>query len=53
MTSVSVYGLNGWEEDLPPLNIGRRHHACSSFLNADGAKVKLYTHRLHLHEDYC
>ena len=40
MTSVSVYGLNGWEEDLPSLNIGRRNHACSSFLAADGTKVK-------------
>ena len=39
MTTVSVYDLNGWVEDLPYLNIGRRHHACSSFLNADGAKV--------------
>ena len=33
--TVSVYGLNGWQRDLAPLRIGRRHHACSSFTTSD------------------
>ena len=32
-TTVSVYGLQGWKQDLPPLNIGRFYHACTSFLS--------------------
>ena len=30
---VSVYGVNGWVEDLAPLNIGRRTHGCGSFFS--------------------
>ena len=38
--TVSVYSLQGWQHDLSPLNIGRRHHACSSFTSS-GDKVRL------------
>ena len=30
--TVSVYTVEGWQEDLPSLNIGRIRHACSSYL---------------------
>ena len=29
--TVSVYNVEGWQEDLPPLNTGRYRHACTSF----------------------
>ena len=29
--TVSVYTVDGWQEDLPSLNIGRTDHACSSY----------------------
>ena len=32
-TTVSVYGLQGWIEDLQPLNTGRYWHACSSYMS--------------------
>ena len=32
-TTVSVYSVEGWQRDLPPLNTGRRDHACSSYLS--------------------
>ena len=32
-TTVSIYGLQGWLEDLQPLNTGRYWHACSSYLS--------------------
>ena len=38
MTTVSVYGLQGWEDDLPSLNTGRRYHACTSYKTA-GTRV--------------
>ena len=31
--TVSVYSVEGWQEDLPPLNIGREEHACTSYLS--------------------
>ena len=37
--TVSVYGLQGWIEDLQPLNIGRFHHACSSYMSG-GSRVR-------------
>ena len=37
--TVSVYGLNGWIEDLPPLHVGRKDHACTSFISAEGDRV--------------
>ena len=33
--TVSVYNVEGWLEDLPPLNTGRFHHACSSYLSGE------------------
>ena len=39
MTTVSVYGLKGWVEDLQPLNTGRFLHACSSYMSA-GIRVR-------------
>ena len=33
--TVSVYNVEGWQEDLPPLNTGRYHHACSSFWSGE------------------
>ena len=38
--TVSVYGLQGWMEDLQPLNIGRFLHACSSYVSG-GTRVRL------------
>ena len=38
-TKVSVYKESGWQRDLAPLNQGRQHHACSSYVNG-GKKVK-------------
>ena len=32
------YGLEGWLEDLPPLNVGRREHGCGSYVS-DGELV--------------
>lgn len=31
MNTVSVYSVEGWQRDLPPLKTGRRLHACSSY----------------------
>ena len=39
--TVSVYTVEGWQEDLPSLNIGRIRHACSSYW-VDERKVQLY-----------
>ena len=30
-TTVSVYSVQGWLEDLPPLSIGRINHACAGY----------------------
>ena len=27
------YGLEGWLEDLPPLNVGRYGHGCGSYVS--------------------
>jgi len=35
LTTVSVYTVEGWQQDLPPLNTGRYYHACSSYLSDD------------------
>ena len=37
--TVSVYTVDGWQQDLPPLNTGRFGHACSSYWS-DGRRVK-------------
>ena len=39
LTTVSVYGLKGWVEDLEALNTGRRSHACTSYKTA-GIRVR-------------
>merc|ERR1711971_1040605 len=33
--TVSVYNVEGWQEDLPPLNNGRSRHACSSYWSGE------------------
>ena len=43
--TVSVYGLNGWIEDLPPLHVGRKDHACTSFISGEGDRVSLINER--------
>ena len=40
-TAVSVYSVNGWEHDLPSLNIGRYWHACAGFISS-GKKVRSF-----------
>ena len=35
LTTVSVYTVEGWQQDLPPLNTGRKDHACSSYWSND------------------
>ena len=35
MTKATVYNEDGWQRDLPSFSEGRRHHACSSFLNKE------------------
>ena len=37
---VSVYNLNGFQGYLPSLNEGRQYHACASYTNNYGEKVK-------------
>lgn len=39
-TTVSVYGLQGWIEDLPNLNYGREDHACLSYISGEGTRVR-------------
>ena len=34
-TTVSVYGRQGWVEDLPSLNTERFTHACTSYKTAE------------------
>ena len=33
LTKVSVYSVQGWQEDLPSLNTGRHSHACTSYMS--------------------
>ena len=39
--TVSVYGLDGWIEDLPSLHDGRKDHACTSFISTEGDRVSV------------
>ena len=39
LTTVSVYGLKGWVENLEALNYGRYGHACSSYISG-GSRVR-------------
>ena len=41
LTPVSVYSVQGWQEDLPSLNPGRRGHACTSYMTG-GKRVSEY-----------
>ena len=41
MTTVSVYGRQGWLEDLSSLNTGRQYHACTSY-KTSGTRVTYY-----------
>merc|ERR1711973_662937 len=41
MTTVSRYTTDGWMEDLPELNVGRRGHGCGYFYNDDMQRVFL------------
>ena len=36
--TVSRYGLEGWVEDLSPLNVGRSRHGCGGYVS-DGDMV--------------
>ena len=38
---VMRYGRSGEAETLAPLNVGRYHHACGSYLTDDGDSVSL------------
>ena len=35
LNTVSVYNVEGWQEDLPSLNTGRSSHACSSYMSGE------------------
>ena len=39
LTIASVYDIQGWREDLQPLNIGRYYHACTSYMS-EGSRVR-------------
>ena len=39
-TTVSVYGLQGWVEDLQPLNDARLSHACTSYIKGGNSRVR-------------
>jgi len=41
LTTVSRYTTDGWIEDLPELNVGRRGHGCGYFYNDDMQRVFL------------
>lgn len=40
-TTVSRYGAEGYQGDLPPLKEGRYHHGCGAYLGQDGGQVLL------------
>ena len=35
LTTASVYNTTDWVKDLQPLNIGRKYHACTSFMSGE------------------
>ena len=39
-STVSVYGLQGWVEDLQPLNDARLSHACTSYIKGGNSRVR-------------
>ena len=38
-TTVSIYDMNGWIQDLPSLNTGRYQHACGRYKSQTGDMV--------------
>ena len=40
-TYVTKYDVNGWVENLPGLNTGRRAHGCSYFYDNDNKLVDI------------
>ena len=41
MSTVSRYGVLGWVEDLPSLEVERYAHGCGSFFRGDGTQVSV------------
>ena len=41
MTTVSVYDIGGWVEDLPDLNDGRCNHGCGHYVDNNNDIVRL------------
>ena len=42
LTTVSLYGKQGWMADIPSeLNTGRQYHGCADFLSKDNEWVRL------------
>lgn len=39
LSFVTRYNIDGFVEELPPLNIARNGHGCSNYLNNQGNKV--------------
>ena len=37
--TVSVYGIDGWMEDLPDLRSGRFYHGCGHYINDENKMV--------------
>ena len=35
LNNVSKYGVNGWIENLEPLNFGRDGHGCGSYVSGE------------------
>ena len=40
-TTVSVYDIGGWVEDLPDLNTGRNDHGCGHYVDNNNDIVRL------------
>ena len=41
-TTVSVYNIGGWVEDLPDLNTGRSNHGCGHYEDNNNDDVRLF-----------
>ena len=46
MEIVSKYGKNGWIQDLPKLQTGRKHHGCGHFFSEMNELVKLIIQKM-------
>ena len=40
-TTVSVYNIGGWVEDLPDLNTGREQHGCGHYVDSENNMVRI------------